>query len=601
VGASFPLGLVSLHYSGGNIMNASTLVSKEITVVGEEELSLETTTTFLKINQIVPGRYNPRRYFDEDEMAALEATIQAQGIIQPLLVRPFGDVFEIVAGERRWRAASKVYPDDKEIPVLIRVMSDLEAAAASANENMIRASMSPSEEAEVAAKILGQLNGDFDEAAKRLGWSRSTLEKRLSLMQCSQNVRDALSNRKITLGHAELLATATKEKQDEVLEKLLLQATLPSITDFKQGLQSISKSLSSAIFNKDECAGCQYNSSNQSQLFAEAINDGHCTNGQCYDQKTEAELVVKQETLKDEFPTVRIVRPGANFLQIRIVSEGATGVGTEQAKACRGCSNFGAAVSAIPGSVGNVYKDQCFDTACNSNKVAERIKAEKAAVAEKTKAKAPTSGKDAEKSANPTETKAEPAAKVTVTDSNRVKEYRVKQWRKILVKELFSNEEKNKLVLLSLGICGLAQHMSSSKLSQAFNKLTGETVSTGSQNKFLNVATTLSTATDEAKAKLHQALAASVEDQIEERNLREILTFLQVDMTKHWKLNKEYLDTMTKSEIDVILDEIGLKTHVGDGYTKLMGGKKDEIVKAALEVAGFEYEGKVPKVMLYQL
>lgn len=556
--------------------------------------------TTLKVSQIVQGQ-NPRRFFDEKEMAELESSIEAQGVIQPIAVRPLGDVYEIVAGERRWRASKKVFGDDYDIPVIIREMSDVEAAAASANENMIRASMSPSEEAEVAAKILGQHNGDYDEAAKRLGWSRNTLEKRLSLMQCSQNVRDALSSRKITLGHAELLATATKDKQDQVLDKLLKLANLPSITDFKQQLEQISKSLASAIFNKDECAGCQYNSTNQSQLFAEAISNGHCTNSQCYDEKTEAELVVRQDALKDEFPTVRIVRPGANFLQIKIVSEGATGVGVEQAKACRGCSNFGAAVSAIPGSVGNVYKDQCFDTACNSTKVAERIKAEKAVVAEKPKAKAPTSGKDAEKSVDASETKAAPVVKVTVTDSTRVKEYRVKQWRKILVKELFSNEEKNKLVLLSLGICGLARHMSSSKLSQAFNKLTGETVSSGSQNQFLNVATALSSASEEAKAKLHQALAASVEDQIEERNLREILTFLQVDMAKHWKLNKEYLDTMTKSEIDVILDEIGLKAHVGEGYAKLMGGKKDEIVKAALEVAGFDYEGKVPKVMLYQL
>ncbi len=555
--------------------------------------------TILKVSQIVQGQ-NPRRFFDEKEMAELESSIEAQGVIQPIAVRPLGDVFEIVAGERRWRASKKVFGDDYEIPVIIREMSDVEAAAASANENMIRASMSPSEEAEVAAKILGQHNGDFDEAAKRLGWSRSTLEKRLSLMQCSQNVRDALSNRKITLGHAELLATATKDKQDQVLDKLLKLANLPSITDFKQQLEQISKTLASAIFNKDECAGCQFNSTNQSQLFAEAISTGHCTNSQCYDLKTEAELVVRQDALKDEFPSVRIVRPGANFLQIKIVSEGATGVGIEQAKACRGCSNFGAVVSALPGSVGKVYKDQCFDTACNSNKVAERIKAEKATVAEKPKAKAPTSGQDTEKSATETETKAEPVTKVTVTDSNRVKEYRVKQWRKILVKELFANEEKNNLVLLSLGVCGLTRHISSNKLSQAFNKLTGVTAGSGN-NQFINVATALMSATDEVKARLHLALAASVEDQIEERQLREILTFLQVDMTKHWKLNKEYLDTMTKSEIDVILDEIGLKAHVGDGYAKLMSGKKDEIVKAALEVAGFDYEGKVPKVMLYQL
>jgi len=551
----------------------------------------------LKISQIVQGN-NPRTYFDEKEMAALRSSIKAQGVLQAILVRPLPNgMYEIVAGERRWRAAKDVFGEDFDMPVIIREMSDVQVTAASSTENTERAAMSPAEESQAAAKLLGECNGDYEEAAKRLGCTRSTFEKRLSLMQCSEKVRDALNKRLISLGLAELFATAPKEKQDIVLEKLLKLPALPTVAEFKSQLQQHSKSLAAAIFDKTECAGCQYNSTNQSQLFAEAISDGHCTNSPCYDAKTAAELNNRVEALKDDFPTVKVIKSGENFTVIKIVAEGATGVGEEQAKACRGCSNFGAAVSDLPGSVGKVYRDQCFDTGCNSNKVAARIKAEKALTEpEKPKASEPSTDKDKEKSASKpvkTETKA------TVTDSPKVKEYRVKVWRKIMVKELMADVEKNKIVLLAVGICDLGRNISGSKLTQGLNKLTGSSF-VSSTGQFADVINTLQSANDEAKTKLHMGLTASIEDAVDERVLRQILTYLEVDMAKHWKLSKDYLDTMTKSEIDVVMDEIGLKAFIGKDYSKLMTGKKDDLIKSLLAVDGFDYQGKLPKVMFYQ-
>lgn len=555
--------------------------------------------THLKASQIVSGE-NPRRHFDDEEQAILDKSIAAQGILQPILLRPLRDdnnelvegMYKIVAGERRWRSAIKIDPDYK-IPVLIRNLTDEEVTAAAANENIIRAAMSPSEEAEVAAKVLAQHNGDYVEAAKRLGWDRATLEKRLSLMQCSQNVRDALTSRKIKLGYAELLATATKEKQDKVLEKLLALTTLPSLSDFKKQIEQISKLLSTAIFDRQECAGCPSNSSNQSQLFVEAISDGYCTNGVCFDKKTASELEVRSEKLKDEYPTVKVINVGQNFTVIRIVPEGATGVGEVQARACRGCANFGAAVSNIPGSIGNTYRDQCFDPACNQTKVAERIKAEKAVKIE--------NAKTAEKSEDTTTVK-KPVSKpvVAITDPTKVKEYRLKVWRNILVKELMENDVKNNIVLLSLGICGLGRHISGNKLTKAFNKLTGndETVLS---NKVGKVAELLTSIDDTVKSKLHQALAASVQDDIDEHNLRQLLTYLEADVAKHWQLNKDYLDLMTKSEIELVADELGLKAHIGSEFSKLMNDKKDVFVAKLLKAEGFDYIGKVPKHLAYQI
>jgi len=147
--------------------------------------------------------------------------VASQGVIQPILIRPFGDAYQLVADERRYHAAKKVKGDDYEIPVLVKDMTDAEADEVSLIENVQRAQMSPTEEAVAAARVLGSCAGDHDEAPKRLGWSRATLVKRLALTNCSEAVRTALYERKIQLGHAELLAAAEKAVQDKALSAIL--------------------------------------------------------------------------------------------------------------------------------------------------------------------------------------------------------------------------------------------------------------------------------------------------------------------------------------------------------------------------------------------
>ena len=159
----------------------------------------------LPVSRIVPGR-NPRTYFDEKAMQELIDSVRANGVLQPILVRPKADVFELVAGERRWRAAKAAGGDDVQIIAIVRDMSDEEADIAALVENVQRESMSPTEEAAGAAKLLGRLKGDRSECAKVLGWSMATLDSRLALMQCSSAVQGALNQRRLKLGHAELLA-----------------------------------------------------------------------------------------------------------------------------------------------------------------------------------------------------------------------------------------------------------------------------------------------------------------------------------------------------------------------------------------------------------
>lgn len=554
-------------------------------VIVEQQVQKDVPST-LPSSLIRPGRYNPRTYWDPVALQQLADSIKAQDLLQPILVRPVEGGYEIIAGHRRFKACQMIYGESFEIAVLIREMTDAEAEAAATNENVIRENMSPAEEAEAAAKVLGSCSGNKEEAAKRLGWTVSTLEKRLALMNCSESVRAALAEKKILLGHAELLATATKEKQDKVLGAILGLAKLPSVAEFKAQLEQVSKSLEAAIFDKADCAGCQYNSANQGSLFGESIKAGHCTNGACYDDKTTNELNARVKSLSDEYPVVRIVKPGENHTVIRIVAEGKNAVGEEQAKACRGCANFGAAVSSIPGSVGNVYRDHCFDPACNSLKVAAHIKSQQAPVQDKAKA---TGSQSTEKQ----KTAAKPNTEVQ--DSTRVKEYRIKTWRSVLKKELMTQKDKNQLILIAIGISGNGRWISGTKMSDAYKKLMGDQ-KLGTTNLF-QVAMQLQTAPEETVDLLYTALAASIEGEVEVRQMGEILQFLDAKLDKHWQIDAEYLNLLTKSEIELVADEIGLKAAVGDKFSSLMGGKKDDLIKSLLATEGFEFKGKVPKNM----
>ena len=555
-----------------------------------------THPSLMSLGRISMGR-NPRTYFDPAEMAELEASVASQGVIQPILIRPFGDAYQLVAGERRYRAAKKVKGEEYEIPVLVKDMTDAEADEVSLIENVQRAQMSPTEEAVAAARVLGSCAGDHDEAAKRLGWSRATLVKRLALTNCSDAVRTALNERKIQLGHAELLAAAEKAVQDKALSAILEHNL--TVGAVKQQLQSISKSMAAAIFDKTDCAGCQHNSDNQQALFGEAVGTGSCTNGVCYTEKTEAELVKRKESLADEFPEVRIVRPGDQYTIIKLVAEGATGVGEEQASACRACKNYGAAVSAIPDAMGKMYKNQCFDTACNSKMVAKRISAEKAAAAPAKEASPAGTAKPSGTTAKPaTSTATKTTAPVTVQDSNRVKEYRVKQWRIFTKKELMQNPEKNLLVMLSMAATGEFRHVNSGKLAEGLGKLSGTNASFSGSGltKAIDAAGKL---TDDYRKMMTMGITTSAMDAIEERRLIEIMQFLELDLKVHWQLNAEFLDLLTKSEIEVLCEEIGLKAKLGKQFSKILGQKKDDIIKALLKVDGFEYKGLVPRSMHY--
>ena len=334
----------------------------------------------LPIRRIVQGK-NPRTYFDPDKMAELEEGIRAVGVLEPIVVRPIPgtDRYEIIAGERRWRAAKNVFGDGYDMPVVIKDASDETAEAMSVIENYHREDMSPAEEAHAAQRQLLRQRGDKEKTARLMGWSPDVLERRLALLACTPAVLQALTSRTILLGHAELLSGIPPDKQDTVLEGILAQKVPVAV--LKAQLGRYARQLADAIFDTAPCGGCAHNSARQAGLFAESLGEGYCQHPSHFEKLTLQAVQARADALRDEFPVIRIVKASDGFTPLPLTAAGDLGVGAPQYTSCQGCQSFGCSVSAMPGSYGEVTRSLYFDAACNSQKVALWRKAQRDAQA----------------------------------------------------------------------------------------------------------------------------------------------------------------------------------------------------------------------------
>ncbi len=160
--------------------------------------------SLLSIDKISPSSFQPRHDFDEEALKSLSDSIRDKGVLQPLLVRPSdGGRYELIAGERRWRAAQMA--GLKEVPVVIKVLSDNEALEIALIENLQRENLSPIEEAEGLNRLMTEYQYTQELIGKTIGKSRSYITNVLRLLSLPEEVRQALSNNKISVGHARAL------------------------------------------------------------------------------------------------------------------------------------------------------------------------------------------------------------------------------------------------------------------------------------------------------------------------------------------------------------------------------------------------------------
>jgi len=189
-------------------------IDKDLNIEKSEEISK------IPIDRIVPNRFQPRTVFDDGKIEELSRTIHIHGIIQPIVVRQFeSDKYEIIAGERRWRAMKKLGWDT--VPAIVKNMSDTETASVALIENLQREELSPIEEAIAYGKLLELHNLTQEALAQRLGKGQSTVANKLRLLKLPQPIQEALLNKVITERHARaLIPLKDPEKQVMLLAEI---------------------------------------------------------------------------------------------------------------------------------------------------------------------------------------------------------------------------------------------------------------------------------------------------------------------------------------------------------------------------------------------
>jgi ParB family transcriptional regulator, chromosome partitioning protein len=175
----------------------------------------------IPINQIVPNRFQPRTVFDDEKIEELARTIHTHGIIQPIVLREYEeDKFEIIAGERRWRAMKKL--GWEEAPAIIKNMSDTETASVALIENLQREELSPIEEAIAYGKLLELHNLTQEALAQRLGKGQSTVANKLRLLKLPEEIQEALLNKEISERHARsMIPLKERDKQIQLLQEII--------------------------------------------------------------------------------------------------------------------------------------------------------------------------------------------------------------------------------------------------------------------------------------------------------------------------------------------------------------------------------------------
>ena len=173
----------------------------------------------MNINKVEPNREQPRKKFDEDALLELSESIKQFGVLQPLLVTERDDYFEIIAGERRWRAAKMA--GIKEVPVIVKKLTEQEIMEISLIENIQREDLNPIEEAQAYKRLLTEFNLKQDEVAERVSKSRTAVTNAMRLLKLNEKVQQMLIDEMLTTGHARaLLGIEDEEKQYEVAQKI---------------------------------------------------------------------------------------------------------------------------------------------------------------------------------------------------------------------------------------------------------------------------------------------------------------------------------------------------------------------------------------------
>ncbi len=206
--------------------------------VNKIEIEEKSGETLVNITKIEPNREQPRKKFDEDSLEELAESIKQFGLLQPIIVQDKKNYYEIIAGERRWRAAKKA--GLKEIPVIIKNLTEREIVEISLIENIQRENLNPIEEAQAYKRLLTEFNLKQDEVAERVAKSRTAVTNSMRLLKLCENVQQMVIAGTLSTGHARALITIEDPEQQSEIAKRIIDEKL-SVRDVEKLVKNLGK------------------------------------------------------------------------------------------------------------------------------------------------------------------------------------------------------------------------------------------------------------------------------------------------------------------------------------------------------------------------
>jgi len=553
----------------------------------------------LPIEQIQASNFNPRQFFDVEELNNLAESIKQDGLITPILVRPVkNDNYEIVAGERRWRASH--IAGCSSVDCKIEEMDDATAIRRATKENLEREDMSVIEEAFATRTALTLVDGNRKSACTVLSWNETKLANRLLLLNLSQNAQEALMQKEIHVGHAELLSTLTHENQDNAVSSIIEKGI--SVADLKAKLAQFSYKLETAIFDTAKCNGCPNNTSSQFTLFSESIGDGCCTNPDCWDEKEKSKFAYIKKAKEEDYNVVYLdverTPESYNFLQ-------SSKVGDEQFSQCQQCDKCGALISTRRETLGDCDEEVCFDTTCYKEKTKPvEVKKDSSATAKKSTtavAKKPSTSKTKKAVDN------KPPKKVL--------EFKTRLFKAIVSKELITDRH----MMTAMNACVLLeslpkQHSGSETIEtlQTLFKLPFTVKAHSSHDRYKTIPKLLAlsdTELNEITAFCTSVVIASGDNSFDlsqtDKSVEVIMETMKPDLSDHFTMDREYLECNQKTGIVALLKECGFSKWLdakdeGKGaFAKLSKGTVSVILDTFTK-SGFPIKGFIPTALHYK-
>ena len=221
-----------------NINGTNTAIDEAVDKNIDDNTNKKAGELMVKISLVEPNRNQPRKMFDKDSLDELTKSVKQYGVLQPIIVKKIGNRYEIVAGERRWRAAQAA--GLSEVPVVVRDYDDQKAKEIAIIENIQRTDLNPIEEALAYKSLIEEYNLTQEELSDKVSKNRSTITNSLRLLKLSKNIQQYMIDGQISSGHARALLSLEDEGQRELLALDIMKRSL-SVRDTEKAAKALSK------------------------------------------------------------------------------------------------------------------------------------------------------------------------------------------------------------------------------------------------------------------------------------------------------------------------------------------------------------------------